>query len=183
MAEMLSTFRCVLLTDKYVGISAWESFMVDCFKILVETYNLIILHPLKNHFNKSGTMILGQAIYSSWNIDGLTLLLVSLTLADTAWTHKLPAAEVDMFWQQVINVLDFADKSSKMAQYLSSTKLDILIHILYPFLTYRRLFDNICIDLYSVLFELYIPTDKQSRTYLVTNFPLINDLRWFNLFV
>lgn len=51
VAETLSTFRSVLLVDDYVGQSAWEDFVGDCFDILVDTYNTIVRHHSKTRFD------------------------------------------------------------------------------------------------------------------------------------
>lgn len=97
IAETITTFHCVLLTDKYVGVSVWESFVVECFLILVEAYNIVLLHPFKDRFDsvfpglrsslvdlmsrytsldfaENGAMKLGRAFYSANNSEGLTPL-------------------------------------------------------------------------------------------------------------
>ncbi|GJE87257.1 hypothetical protein PsYK624_033400 [Phanerochaete sordida] len=53
VAETLSTFHCVLLVDDYIGQTAWEGFVGDCFGILVATYNSIVKHHASTCFDSA----------------------------------------------------------------------------------------------------------------------------------
>ncbi|GJE87284.1 hypothetical protein PsYK624_033670 [Phanerochaete sordida] len=51
IAETITTIHGIFLADKYIGSSAWETFVVDCFTGLVEAYNIITHHPSKACFD------------------------------------------------------------------------------------------------------------------------------------